>query len=258
MRIRLLRRDVSSAVMTPHGCPVVYLTFPGLAALGVPHLTTTRHFRGVSGPSEARAPLGEEAGATLAAEGIEVGRVAYVRQVHGADVVVARGGGGYSGDADGIVTTERAAPLAVFTADCLAVALYDPVAPALGLVHAGWRGTVRGVVQAAVRALVAGGARPDRMHAAIAPAIGACCYEVDGPVIDAFTGAYGVEARAWMTPARDGHVMLDLVHANTELLGAMGVTRIETAGLCTGCRADLLYSYRKGHRGRLVTVAAIP
>jgi len=212
----------------------------------------------VSAPSEARAPLTDEAGETLAAEGIGVARVAYLRQVHGRDVVVAKAGGGYSGDADGIVTTERGAPVAVFTADCLAIALYDPDAPALGLVHAGWRGTVRGVAQAAVAALEARGARAGRMHAAIAPAIGACCYEVDAPVIAAFTDAYGAEARTWMTPARDGHVMLDLVRANTDLLGEAGVTRIETAGLCTGCRPDLLYSYRKGHPGRLVTVAAIP
>ena len=244
--------------MKPHGSPPRYLTFPEFSRLGVPHLTTTRHCRGVSGPSEARAPLTDEAGDTLAVEGIDVARVAYLRQVHGGDVVLARDGGGYSGDADGIVTTERRAPVAVFTADCVAIALYDPDAPALGLVHAGWRGTVRGVAQAAVAALEARGARVERMHAAIAPAIGACCYEVDAPVIAAFTDAYGAGARTWMTPARDGHVMLDLVHANTALLGEAGVTRIETAGLCTGCRPDLLYSYRKGHRGRLVTVAAIP
>jgi polyphenol oxidase len=187
-----------------------------------------------------------------------VARVAYLRQVHGGDVATARAGGGYSGDADAIVTTERQAPLAVFTADCLAITLYDPDAPALALVHAGWRGTVKGVAQSTVSALVSLGARVDRMHAAIAPAIGACCYEVDAPVIDAFTAAYGAPARRWMTPVREGHVMLDLVRANAALLETAGVTRVETAGLCTGCRADLLYSYRKGHRGRLVTIAAIP
>lgn len=245
-------------MITPHGGPPLYLTFPGLAALRVPHLTTTRHCPGVTAPSEARAPLLAEAGATLAAQGLEVARIAYLRQVHGADVVDARSGGGWSGDADGIVTTVRGAPLAVFTADCLAITLYDHAAPALGVVHAGWRGTVHGAAQATVRALVARGARPERLHAAIAPAIGACCYEVDGPVVAAFTQAYGPDAQAWMTPAREGHVMLDLVVANEALLRAAGVTRIETAGLCTACRPDLLYSYRKGHRGRLVTVAAIP
>jgi polyphenol oxidase len=245
-------------VITPHGRPVVYLTFPELARLRVPHLTTTRHCPGVSTPPEASAPFRDGAGATLAGEGIEVSRVAYLRQVHGADVVDARVGGGCSGEADGIVTTERGAPVAVVTADCLAITLYDPAAPALGVVHAGWRGTVKGAAQATVAALVARGARTERMHAAIAPAIGACCYEVDAPVITAFTGAYGAAAQAWMTPARDGHVMLDLVRANDALLRAAGITRIETAGLCTACRSDLLYSYRKGNRGRLVTVAAIP
>lgn len=245
-------------MITLHGRPVVYLTFPGLARLRVPHLSTTRHCPGVTAASEERGPFRDGAGATLAGAGIEVSRVAYLRQVHGAEVVDAREGGGWSGEADGIVTTTRGAPLAVFTADCLAITLYDPEAPALGVVHAGWRGTVKGAAQATVAALVARGARTERMHAAIAPAIGACCYEVDAPVIAAFTEAYGGAAQEWMTPARDGHVMLDLVRANDALLRAAGVTRIETAALCTACRSDLLYSYRKGNPGRLVTVAAIP
>jgi len=244
--------------MTLHGSPPLYLTFPGLEALGLPHATTTRHCPGVTSPSEPTSPVGPAAADVLSEAGIDLARVAYLRQVHGADVLPGKSGGGYSGDADALVTTERGAPLAVFTADCLAITLYDPVAPALALVHSGWRGTAKGAAQAAVSALVARGARRERVHAAIAPAIGACCYEVDAPVIDAFTRAYGAAARRWMTPARDAYVMLDLVRANDEILRAAGVERIETSGFCTACRPDLLYSYRRGNRGRLVTVAALP
>lgn len=243
--------------MREHGSPPAYLTFPGLEALGLPHASTTRHCPGVTAPSEPTAPFGPAAG-VLGGAGIDLARVAYVRQVHGADVVPGKSGGGYSGDADALVTTERGAPLAVFAADCVAITLVDPVAPALAVVHAGWRGTAKGAAQAAVGALVERGGRRERIHAAIAPAIGACCYEVDAPVVEAFTRAYGAVARRWMTPGRVGHVMLDLVRANGEILRAAGVERIERSGLCTACRPDLLYSYRKGHRGRLVTVAALP
>jgi len=241
-----------------HGQPTTYFTFVGLTDLGLAHATTTRHCPGVTSPSEPTAPIGPGAAPVLTAAGLgDPARVAYLRQVHGADVVQARVGGGYSGDADALVTTTRGSALAVFGADCPAITLYDPVAPALAIVHAGWRGTARGVTRAAVAALVDVGARRERLHAAIAPAIGPCCYEVDAPVIEAFTRAHGVSARRWMTPARPGHVMLDLVRANEDLLRAEGVGRIETSGLCTACRPDLLFSYRRGHRGRLVTLAAI-
>jgi YfiH family protein len=244
--------------VTPHGTPPLYLTFPGLTALGLPHATTTRHCPGVTAPWESTAPFEPAAADVLGAAGIDLARVAYLRQVHGAEVAPAKSGGGYSGDADVLVTTECGAPLAVFAADCVAITLYDPAAPALALVHAGWRGTAKRAAQAAVAALVGRGARRERVHAALAPAIGACCYEVDGPVIGAFRRAYGPAAGRWMTPAGDGHVMLDLVRANDDILRAAGVERVETSGLCTGCRPDLLYSYRKGSRGRLVTVAALP
>jgi YfiH family protein len=242
----------------PHGSPPAFLTFPGLEMLAVPHATTTRHCPGVTAPSEPTAPLGREAVAVLAAAGIDLARVAHVRQVHGADVRRAGRDGGYSGVGDVLVTTTRGAPVAVFSADCAPIVLYDPVVPALAMVHAGWRGTARGVVQVAVAALVELGARCERVHAAIAPTIGPCCYEVDAPVIEAFTRAHGAAAQRWMTPARGDHVMLDLIGANEDLLRIAGVQNVERSGLCTACRPDLLYSYRKGTRGRLVTVAAIP
>jgi hypothetical protein len=151
-------------------------------------------------------------------------------------------------------------PLAIFTADCLAITLWDEQAGALSVGHVGWRGTVKGAPQAAVRALVGLGARVARLRVAIAPAIGPCCYEVDGPVMSDFEDAYPARWEAWTRPSRPGHVMLDLWAANEALLREAGVdpARIENPRLCTACHPDLLYSYRKGNRGRLVTVAALP
>jgi hypothetical protein len=185
--------------------------------------------------------------------------VAYARQVHGADV--ARATGGFAGAVDVLTTTARGVPLAIFTADCLAITAWDADAGALAVAHVGWRGTVKGAQQATVTALEALGAEPRRLRVAIAPAIGPCCYEVDEPVIGDFTRAYGAARLArWSRPSRPGHVMLDLWTANEDLLVDAGVdpARIDNPRLCTACHPELLYSYRKGNRGRLVTVAALP
>jgi YfiH family protein len=246
--------------LVPFGEPVVYFRFSGLAALGLPHATTTRHFPGVTSPTQPTAPFGEEARGALAGAGLDLGRVAYARQVHGAQALRAPTGGGWAGAGDVLTTTERGVPLAIFTADCLAITLWDSIARVLTVAHVGWRGTVRGATRAAVRASVEAGARAEHLHAAIAPSIGPCCYEVDEPVLREFGDAFGRRARAWFQPARDGHAMLDLWTANEALLADAGVdpAQIENPRLCTACHLDLLYSYRKGNRGRLVTVAALP
>ena len=241
-----------------HGEPPAYFTFVSLEADGLPHVTTTRHCPGVTSPSQPTAPFTAEARETLAAAGLDFGRVAYARQVHGADVV--RATGGFAGAADVLTTTERGVPLAIFTADCLAIVAWDRDASALAVAHVGWRGTVKRAQQAAVRALRELGAAAE-LRVAIAPAIGPCCYEVDEPVVGDFTAAFGADRLArWSRPSRPGHVMLDLWAANEELLMEAGVARdrIDNARLCTACHPELLYSYRKGNRGRLVTVAALP
>jgi YfiH family protein len=251
--------------LVAHGEPPDYFTFASLTRLGLPHATTTRHCPGVASfaePISPRAPVSSfraEAVTRLAGAGLDMARVAYAKQVHGADVARAPAGGGFAGTVDGLVTAERGVPLAIFTADCLAIVLYDAALPALGAVHVGWRGTVKGAVQATVRALEGLGAAPSRLHAAIAPAIGPCCYEVDEPVIGPLSAAYaGWEA--WARPAKPGRWMLDLGAANEALLRGAGLdgARIENVRLCTACNPGLLYSYRKGNRGRLATVAALP
>jgi hypothetical protein len=249
-----------AATLVPHGDPPTYFTFRGLGALGLPHVTTTRHFPGVTLPAERGGPFNEGAAAALRAAGLDAGRVAYARQVHGAEVLRPAPGGGWAGTGDVLATTERGTPLAIFTADCLALTLWDAIARVLVLAHVGWRGTVRGATRAAVQAAIDAGGRAARLHAAVGPSIGPCCYEVDDPVLRDFRQTFGDRARAWFRPAREGHAMLDLWSANETLLAEAGVdpSRIETPHLCTACHPDLLYSYRKRNSGRLVTVAALP
>lgn len=236
--------------------PPAYLSFPSLTAAGAPHATTTRHCRGIGSWSDEPSPFTSEAAIALAPAGLDLRRVAWARQVHGAGVARVGEQGGFAGAADVLVTTERGVPLAIFTADCLAIVLWAP--EGLALAHVGWRGTVEGAAPAAVGAIVALGVRPSVVTAAIAPAIGACCYEVDEPVAGRFEAAYPGRWVRWARPRGRGRYMLDLGIANEELLREAGVTRIENARLCTACRPDLLYSYRKGNHGRLVTLAALP
>lgn len=245
--------------MLTHGAPARYLTFRSLTTLGVPHLVTTRHCPGVTSPAEATSPLSVDARAVLADAGLDGGRTVWGRQVHGCDVARVDAPGA-AGAVDVFVTRERGLALCVFTADCVPVTLVDVDAGVLALAHVGWRGCVAGAVQAALAAARAAGARAENLRATIGPAIGPCCYEVDAPVIGAFAGAYGTRAQAWMAPARAGHVMLDLRAATEALLrgGGVAAAAIESPRLCTACHLDLLYSYRKGHRGRLVSVAALP
>ncbi len=256
----------SKSSLLPHGDPAAYFTFGSLTALGVPNATTTRHCPGISSfaepivPEAPKPPFRVEAEQVLGGAGLEMTRVSYARQVHGSETARAPAGGGFAGLVDILITAERRTPLAIFTADCLAIVLYEPSAAALGVAHVGWRGTVKGATQRAVRAIAEIGGRPGSLRVAIAPSIGPCCYEVDEPVTAEFARAFGERWSAWAKPSRAGRVMLDLWSANEALLIEAGVqpTSIENARLCTACHPDLLYSYRRGNRGRLVTLAALP
>ncbi len=246
--------------LIPQGEPPVYFTFPGLARLGLPHATTTRHCPGIAAWSESKGPFHAEAARGLAGAGLDLGRVAWARQVHGAEEAFVGARGGFAGAADVLVTTENGVPLTIFTADCLALLLYDPTMHVLGAAHVGWRGTVAGAAQAAVTAMIRTGARAEGLHVGVAPSIGPCCYEVDEPVVARFRSAYPGSSERWLRPTRPGHWMLDLWAANEALLRGAGVPaeRIENPRLCTACHTDLLYSYRRRHRGRLLTLAALP
>jgi len=125
----------------------------------------------------------------------------------------------------------------------------------------GWRGTVQAASMAALRALTVAGSQPADIVAAIGPSIGPCCYEVDRPVIDPLRRAFSREWKAWVRERGAGKWMLDLWTANEAQLLAAGLSpdRIVNPRLCTACRSDLFFSYRKeGSRGRLVTVACLP
>ena len=242
-----------------HGDPPRFVTSPLLEECGLPHLFTTRHFLGVVRPTESRPPFTPEAAPLLAARGL-TGAVAFARQVHGAAVLPVERGG-LAGPGDALATAEPGLPLAISTADCLPIVLYDARRGRLAAVHAGWRGTAQSVTRAAVAALVGAGSAAADLVAAVGPSIGPCCYEVDGPVIERLEAAFPGRWQPWAMPKGPGKWMLDLWGANLDQLAAAGVRpeRIDLLRLCTGCRPDLLFSYRREKgAGRLVTVAALP
>jgi len=190
--------------------------------------------------------------------GLDPAQVVYALQVHGTRLIDHSEGpsesrGSFRTDidrkeprdrlpeADGhLVRGPGPAPMAL-AADCLPIALYGP--GGLAMVHAGWRGLAGGIVAAAAEAVEA-------TSAAIGPGIGPCCYEVGQEVLDAF-GELG-------DGVADGR-MLDLPEVARRLLARAGVERVESAGLCTSCEAELFFSHRRdrGRTGRQAGIAWI-
>jgi polyphenol oxidase len=179
----------------------------------------------------------------VAALGLNSERVAIGHQVHGAELAMHPGPqaeipfakpGGEIPDVDGHVTSEPGLAALVFVADCLPVALAGP--QGVAMLHCGWRGLAAGIVASGAGAVGA-------TDAAIGPGIGPCCYEVGDEVLDAFAAlGEGVASGR----------MLDLAEVARRLLREAGVERIETAGFCTSCEAELFFSHRRdaGRTGR--------
>jgi YfiH family protein len=186
---------------------------------------------------------------------------------------------------DGLITTMPHVLLAIQTADCLPVIIVDTKHHAVGVFHAGWRGTVKRIVEKGVGEMVrCFGSRPKDMKAAIGPGIQGCCYEVGEEVRTKFESQFSYGASLFhevkdsdpvrekypllfLTARAPGHselpkkIFLDLVEANRQQLIAAGVPKknIEASSLCTNCRPELLFSYRaeKGKTGRMMAVAGI-
>ena len=135
----------------------------------------------------------------------------------------------------------------VVTADCVPVLLVDPARRVAAAVHAGWRGTAAGVLEAALGHLEAAyGTGPQDLHAAVGPAIGGCCFEIGPEVIDALRARTGeLTAAAWLP--RPGRWHVDLRQAVRLLLAAAGV-QATMLGPCTACDGRF-HSYRRDGAG---------
>ena len=190
-------------------------------------------------------------------------------QVHGADVRLinnvaeakpaedARGDTIYC---DAIVSNARGVLAGVKTADCVPILIGDPITGAFAAIHAGWRGTLAEVATKALKRMTTEyKTKPQDVRVALGPAAGACCYEVGTDIIDAFKSS--CPNQDLFTETRADHACIDLLKANRAQFISAGVDpdRINTAPLCTMCRTDLFFSYRREKRvqgkvGRLMSV----
>jgi hypothetical protein len=139
-------------------------------------------------------------------------------------------------------------PIGVVTADCVPILVATQTGAAVAAIHAGWRGLACGVVEAGIAALRAGAEGSPRLVAAIGPHIGACCYEVDEPVLSALAPGFGKDLAAALRPGRPGHAWLDLGQLTRTALLRAGVAP-DTLGLlphaCTRCHPERFHSYRR-------------
>jgi hypothetical protein len=171
-------------------------------------------------------------------------------------------------DTDGLVTNVPGVLLTSFYADCVPLYFYDPVQQAVGLAHAGWKGTVAGIAESMVEKMEQEyGSRRQDIHAAIGPSIGDCCYEVDEAVMQ--------HVRVWLDhssgndeymnsasnqvyrSAGNGKTMLNLKECNRHIMIKAGILpdHIECTTWCTSCNPELFFSYRKenGITGRMAS-----
>ena len=185
-----------------------------------------------------------------------------VWQVHSADVICTDAPRPYDVPhlkADAILTDNPDVTLFMRFADCVPVMVFDPVKRVVGVIHAGWQGTVKKIVVSAVKSMVENyGTRPRDIQAGVGPSIGAHHYEVGPDVIAKVEETFGNQSSD-LLKARNGAVRLDLWEANRYLLEQAGVTKIEISGICTACHPEDWYSHRgeDGKTGRFGAVIAL-
>lgn len=157
---------------------------------------------------------------------------------------------------DALITNEKGVTLVTYYADCTPLFFVDIKQKAIGLAHAGWRGSVGRIGEKVVKKMTElYGTNPADIVAAIGPAISVCCYEVDKPCADNFYALADLDSSRFVFPKENGKYMIDLLETNRQILVAAGVKNenITVSDVCTNCNSELLWSHRatKGKRGTM-------
>lgn len=196
-----------------------------------------------------------------AAIGADRRRLVLTSQVHGTDIRTASPADVKADvcdpaafECDGLITNVPGLALAVFTADCIPVLLYDPVKRVIAAVHAGWRGTAGDIAGKAARKMQTEySSAPEDILAAIGPGISHCCFETHADVPEAMTAALGELAAPYFTALDSGKFKVDLKGINAALLRRAGLSadHIEISQDCTACLSEKYWSHRvtQGQRG---------
>jgi hypothetical protein len=189
--------------------------------------------------------------------------VVSVNQVHGTDVLVVdrpvSGAPPFEGGWDALVTDQAGVLLTVKTADCVPVLIHDPRARVVAAVHAGWRGAVAGIIPNTITTLQKRfGSQPASLRFSIGPAAGACCYEVDEPVLARLRESYA-DWRTLIKETGPGRAKLNLRGLVRGQAVNAGVPEagIHSVSLCTICHATLFHSYRREGTVRGTMVSGI-
>ena len=188
--------------------------------------------------------------------GFDASRLLTINQVHGSNVLTIDKPVKDISDlsktsADAVITNQCGVAIGVLTADCVPVMLADPVKKVIGVVHAGWKGTAKTVVQKAIETMVKQfGSDTKTILSAIGPSVGQCCYKVDETVIKEF-GVRSLEFKGNEFIEKQGNAWgLDLKKANFVQMLDIGLLEknISVENLCTSCRNDLFFSYRADNK----------
>lgn len=157
---------------------------------------------------------------------------------------------------DALITNEKGITLVTYYADCTPLFFVDTKTKAIGLAHAGWRGTVGRIGEKVIEKMTElYGTNPANIVSAIGPAISVCCYEVDKPCADNFLSLEGLDSSKFVFSKENGKYMIDLLETNRQILVSAGVKseNITISDVCTNCNSELLWSHRatNGHRGTM-------
>ena len=183
--------------------------------------------------------------------------------VHSTDTLVVNGEASSTGrprKADALITDQPDTPLVMRFADCVPLLLYDRKRRAIGLAHAGWRGTVKGMAAQAVAAMQrAFDCRPQDIEVVMGPAISSRNYPVGDDVVALASEYFGEATRVVQRDPRDGMPRLDLWEANRLDLTRCGVARVRVLDICTFENTEDFYSHRaeKGATGRFGVVISL-
>lgn len=193
--------------------------------------------------------------------GLDPNRMSICRQVHGTTIAALHSEPAPASldDTDGVLTNVPGRSIMTFSADCPLIVVFDPVRRVVGTVHASWRCTTALITRMLVdRMRATFGSKPADLLAGIGPGAGPCCYEVQD---DVYQAAAALPRRDAWFPRRDGRMFFDLWAANRAVLIEAGLAdeRIESAGVCTMCRTELFFSFRRegvgcGHFGLLAAL----
>lgn len=160
-------------------------------------------------------------------------------------------------ECDALITNQPGTALAIFTADCTPVLLWDPVTGAVGAAHAGWRGTAAKIAKKTAQAMIyAYGCRPENIRAAIGPNIAQCCFQTDADVPQAMGKAYGAAAGTFIFQ-KGSKYYVNLKGLNALSLKEAGIQHLDISNDCTACQCHRFWSHRitgsvRGSQGAII------